>query len=103
MVVYYGLNKKIGNISYYDSSGQQDYTFTKPYSEKTAQDIDNEIHELIETAYIKAKQILTENIEKLTELAQLLLEKEVIFAEDLERIFGKREFPDQETESLKTN
>jgi cell division protease FtsH len=103
MVVYYGLNKKIGNISYYDSSGQQDYAFTKPYSEKTAQDIDKEIHELIESAYIKAKQILTENIDKLTELAQLLLEKEVIFAEDLERIFGKREFPDQETEHLKTN
>lgn len=99
MVVYYGLNKKIGNTSYYDSTGQQEYSFTKPYSEKTAQDIDSEIHELIEKAYERAKSILAENKGKLTELAELLLEKEVIFSDDLERIFGKREFDQQEVQS----
>lgn len=97
MVVYYGLNKKIGNISYYDSSGQSDYTFTKPYSEKTAQEIDEEVHELIEKSYKKAKEILEENKEKLSRLAEQLLDKEVIFAEDLENIFGKRPFDTPET------
>ncbi|MDR2980256.1 MAG: ATP-dependent zinc metalloprotease FtsH [Bacteroidales bacterium] len=92
MVVYYGLNKKIGNISYYDSSGQQEYAFTKPYSEKTAQEIDNEIHELIEKAYERAKSLLADHKGQLTDLAELLLEKEVIFSDDLECIFGKREF-----------
>ena len=90
MVMYYGLNKKLGNISYYDSTGQSEYAFTKPYSEKTAQDIDEEVHQLIETSYNRAKEILSTNKEKLIELAEHLLEKEVIFAEDLERIFGKR-------------
>ncbi|MEG1556522.1 MAG: ATP-dependent zinc metalloprotease FtsH [Bacteroidales bacterium] len=93
MVVYYGLSENIGNISYYDSTGQSEYSFTKPYSEKTAQSIDTEIHDLIESAYEKALELLSNNKEKLTQLAELLLEKEVIFAEDLERIFGKREFP----------
>ena len=92
MVVYYGLNEKIGNISYYDSTGQSDYTFTKPYSEKTAQEIDEEVHKLIESSYNKAKEILIENKEKHAQLAQLLLDREVIFAEDLEKIFGKRPF-----------
>ncbi|MBP1672964.1 MAG: ATP-dependent metalloprotease FtsH [Bacteroidetes bacterium] len=90
MVVYYGLNKKLGNISYYDSSGQSEYAFTKPYSEKTAQDIDEEVRILISEAYERAKNVLSTNKEKLVELAEYLLEKEVIFAEDLERIFGKR-------------
>jgi len=90
MVVYYGLNEKIGNISFYDSTGQQEYALTKPYSEKTAQQIDEEISKLIESAYKRAKDILIENKEKLTQLAEILIEKEVIFAEDLEVIFGKR-------------
>lgn len=90
MVVYYGLNKKLGNISYYDSTGQSEYAFTKPYSEKTAQNIDEEVHQLIESAYKVAYDLLKANQEKLIELADYLLEKEVIFAEDLERIFGKR-------------
>ena len=92
MVTYYGLNNKIGNISYYDSTGQSDYTFTKPYSEKTAQEIDEEVHKLIESSYNKAKEILIANKEKHAQLAQLLLDREVIFAEDLEKIFGKRPF-----------
>lgn len=92
MVMYYGLNKKLGNISFYNSSGQQEYSFTKPYSEKTAQLIDEEVHKLIEQAYNKAVNLLTENKSKVDKLAQLLLDKEVIFSEDLEKIFGKREF-----------
>ena len=90
MVVYFGLNKKIGNVSYYDSSGQSEYSFTKPYSEKTAEEIDKEIHDLIESAYKRALDILKGNKEKLDQLASILLEREVIFAEDLENIFGKR-------------
>ncbi len=92
MVVYFGLNQKIGNISYYDSSGQQEYMFTKPYSEKTAEKIDDEIRSLIEKAYLRAKSILSENKEKLIQLASVLLDKEVIFKEDVELIFGKRPF-----------
>jgi cell division protease FtsH len=95
MVVYFGLNKKIGNISYYDSSGQSEYSFQKPYSEKTAEVIDQEIHKLIESAYERAKKVLIENKEKLETLARVLLEKEVIFREDLEEIFGKRPFDEE--------
>jgi len=90
MVVYYGLSDKIGNISFYDSTGQQEYALTKPYSEQTAQQIDEEISKLIESSYTRAKEILIENKEKLNQLAEILIEKEVIFAEDLEAIFGKR-------------
>jgi len=90
MVVYYGLNDKIGNVSYYDSTGQSEYAFTKPFSEKTAQEIDEEIRKLIASAYERAKNVLLENKDKVVELAEYLLEKEVLFAEDLERIFGKR-------------
>ena len=96
MVAYFGLNKRIGNISYYDSSGQQEYTFTKPYSEKTAQYIDEEVRKLIEQAYQRARDILEINKENLTKLAELLLEREVIFREDLETIFGERPYPDAE-------
>ncbi|MFZ2431641.1 MAG: peptidase M41, partial [Lutibacter sp.] len=92
MVTVYGLNDKIGNITYYDSSGQSDYNFTKPYSEDTAQIIDKEISKIIEEQYQRAIQILSENKDKLTTLAELLLEKEVIFKTDLEIIFGKRAF-----------
>ncbi len=92
MISIYGLNDKIGNRSYYDSTGANEYGFTKPYSEKTAELIDDEVSKMIEAAYVKAKQILTENKHLLTQLAEKLLEKEVIFKEDLETIFGKRTF-----------
>jgi ATP-dependent metalloprotease FtsH len=92
MVVYFGLNKEIGNVSYYDSTGQQEYSFSKPYSESTAQLIDVEIKKIVEQAYQRAKDILIENREKLEELANILLKKEVIFREDLEAIFGVRQF-----------
>ncbi|MGB5645793.1 ATP-dependent zinc metalloprotease FtsH [Muriicola sp.] len=92
MVTIYGLNDAIGNLTYYDSSGQNEYGFTKPYSEETAQTIDQEISKLIEAQYARAIQVLEKNKDKLTELAERLLEKEVIFKEDLEKIFGKRPF-----------
>jgi cell division protease FtsH len=91
IVTIYGLNDKLGNISYYDSTGQSEYSFGKPYSEHTAQVIDQEISKIVEKAYVKAKEILSENKEKLIQLADELLEKEVIFKEDLEVIFGKRQ------------
>jgi len=99
MVTIYGLNSKIGNLTYYDSSGQSDYNFTKPYSEQTAQIIDKEIYAIIDKQYQRALKILGENKDKLTTLAELLLEKEVIFKKDLETIFGKRLF--EEDEELK--
>lgn len=92
MVVYYGLDKKIGNVSYYDSTGQQEYALSKPYSEKTAQEIDTQVHELIESCYNRAKDILMDHKQQLDQLASLLLEREVIFTEDVEHILGKRPF-----------
>ncbi|MEY2997149.1 MAG: ATP-dependent zinc metalloprotease FtsH [Bacteroidota bacterium] len=92
MVTIYGLNDKIGNLTYYDSSGQTDYNFSKPYSEKTAEMIDQEISQIVETQYQRAIDLLEEHKDKLTELANELLEKEVIFKESLERIFGPRPF-----------
>jgi len=103
MVVYFGLNKKIGNISFYDSSGQTEYAFQKPYSEKTAEVIDKEISLLIESAYEKAKKILTENKTSLEKLANVLLDKEVIFKEDLEEIFGKRPFDSESDKPMLTS
>ncbi len=91
MVTVYGLNDKIGNITYYDSTGQE-YGFTKPYSEKTAELIDEEISKLVENQYQRVKELLMKNKDKLVKLAEKLLEKEVIFKEDLEEIFGKRPF-----------
>lgn len=91
MVSFFGMSPKIGNLSYYDSTGQSDYTFSKPYSEMTAQVIDEEIKRIVEEQYQRAKDILSANMEKLHQLAGLLLEKEVIFSEDLEHIFGKRQ------------
>jgi cell division protease FtsH len=90
MVSFFGMSEKVGNISFYDSTGQMDFGFTKPYSEKTAELIDNEVKEIIEESYIRAQEVLKKNIKGLTVLAELLLEKEVIFSEDLERVFGKR-------------
>jgi len=92
MVAYYGLNSKIGNISYYDSTGQQEYSFQKPFSDKTSEIIDEEVHILAEKAYKRALQILTDNKDKLVLLAEKLLEDEVIFSEDVEAIFGPRPF-----------
>ncbi|HRG38106.1 MAG TPA: ATP-dependent zinc metalloprotease FtsH, partial [Bacteroidia bacterium] len=96
MISIYGLNDKIGNISYYDSTGANEYGFTKPYSEQTAQTIDQEVSKLIEASYTRAKDILNKNKHLLTLLAEKLLEKEVIFKEDLETIFGKRPFDKEE-------
>ncbi len=95
MVTVYGLNDEIGNLTYYDSSGQDSYGFSKPYSEETAQTIDKEISKIIEAQYKRAIEVLTEHKDKLTTLAERLLEKEVIFKEDLEKIFGKRPFDQQ--------
>jgi len=92
MVTVYGLNDKIGNLTYYDSSGENDYGFTKPYSDITAQVIDKEISNIIETQYSRAIKLLRKHKSKLIELANFLLEKEVIFKEDLIRIYGERPF-----------
>lgn len=90
MVTVYGLNPVLGNITYYDSSGQTEYQFDKPYSEKTAEVIDAEIHALIEGQYERAKQLLRDNLDKLHALAEDLMKNEVIFKENLEAIFGVR-------------
>src|SRR5690554_5107699 len=102
MVTIYGLNEKVGNLTYYDSSGQSQYNFTKPYSEKTAELIDKEISNLIEEQYQRAVKILEENKDKLTELANVLLEKEVIFKDNLEKIFGERPFEKPEVVTRET-
>jgi len=90
MVAFFGMSDEVGNLSFYDSSGQSEYGFTKPYSERTAELIDSEAKKIIDESYRKAKEVISANIEGLTQLAEQLLEKEVIFSEDLERIFGKR-------------
>ncbi len=95
VVSYFGLSERLGNISYYDSTGQSEFTFTKPYSEKTAEVIDEEVHRLVEESYQRALSILKENIDKLKQLAERLLKEEVIFAEDVESIFGPRPWDDE--------
>ena len=90
MVAYYGMSENVGTLSYYDSTGQSDMAFTKPYSEQTAQQIDTEAKRVIEQAYKMAEQVLREHADGLKELAELLLSREVVFTEDVERIFGKR-------------
>jgi len=90
MIAYFGMSKKVGHVSFYDSTGQSEMSFTKPYSEKTAELIDQEVKDLIEEAYVRAYDILKKHKKGLTQLAEQLLEKEVIFTEDLEKIFGKR-------------
>lgn len=94
MIAFFGLNDKLGNISYYDSTGQSEYSFTKPYSEKTAQVIDEEVSKLVDKAYKRAVDIINRNRDKVEKLAKVLLEKEVIFQEDLIDIFGKRPYED---------
>jgi len=98
MVTIYGLSDKVGNLTYYDSSGQNEYGFTKPYSEQTAELIDKEISDIIEEQYQRAVQILDANKDKLSQLAEVLLDKEVIFKDNLEKIFGKRPFDKPETD-----
>ena len=90
MVTYFGLSDKIGNLSFYDSTGQNDYSFQRPYSDKTAELIDAEAKGIIDEQYERAVNLLLEYREGLTKLAEQLLEKEVIFTEDLEKLFGKR-------------
>jgi AFG3 family protein len=96
MIAYFGMSEKVGHISFYDSSGQSDMAFTKPYSEKTAELIDSEAKSLIEEAYKRSKSILEKHMDGLNKLADILLEKEVIFSEDLEHIFGKRPWQTQQ-------
>ena len=90
MVAYLGMSEKVGNLSYYDSTGQSDMAFTKPYSEQTAQQIDKEVRELIDSAYALAEKTIKRYSKQIAELAELLLEREVVFSDDVERIFGKR-------------
>ena len=96
MVAYYGLDERIGNRSYYDSTGQQDYALTKPFSEKTAEIIDEQVSKLVESAYQEALRILGDNLDGLTQLANKLIDKEVVFGDDLEIIFGKRPWVKEE-------
>lgn len=103
MVTVYGLNDKIGNLTYYDSSGQNDYGFSKPYSEETAQTIDKEISQIIEEQYQRAIDLLDLHKDKLTALAKRLLEKEVIFKDDLEKIFGKRPYGNDDENVARTS
>ena len=103
MVAYYGLDERIGNRSYYDSTGQQDYALTKPFSEKTAEVIDEQVSKLIESAYQEALRILGDNLDGLTQLANKLIDKEVVFGDDLEMIFGKRPWVKEEIDFPKDN
>lgn len=100
MVCYFGMSEKVGNVSYYDSSGQSDFSFNRPYSEKTAELIDSEIKEIIDQSYNRAKKILSDHAEGHKKLAELLLEREVIFGEDLEEIFGPRPWGKGKDEDL---
>jgi cell division protease FtsH len=90
MVAYLGMSKEIGNLSFYESSESAGFNLTKPYSEKTAERLDAEVKKLIDDSYARALGVLKEHESGLVQLAELLLEREVIFAEDLEQIFGKR-------------
>ena len=98
MVVYYGMSDKVGNVSFYDSTGQSEYSFGKPYSEKTAEEIDSEVKRLVEAAYQRAKSIIEGSRDKLEQLAQTLYEREVIFKDDVERIYGPRPWDEKKKE-----
>lgn len=98
LVVYYGMSSKVGNVSYYDSTGQSEWNFTKPFSEQTNQTIDEEVKRMVEEAYQRAKEILIGSRDKLDQLAGVLFEREVIFREDVEKIYGKRPW-DKEAEN----
>jgi cell division protease FtsH len=103
MVTVYGLSDKVGNISYYDSSGQSEFSFNRPYSEKTAEMIDQEVKDMVDAAYDRTKKILSENKDKLEKLAAALLEKEVIFKENLQEIFGERPWDKKKEDANKEN
>ncbi len=103
MVAYFGMSDKLPNMSYYDSTGNSDYGFTKPYSEKTAELIDSEAKDIVSEQYARAKKILKDNAVGHNQLAELLIEKEVIFSEDLERIFGKRPWTSRNDELMAQN
>lgn len=100
MVVYYGMSDKLSNISYFDSS-RSEYSFSKPYSEKTAEIIDEEVKAIVDEQYNRAKDLINSHREQHKELAELLVEKEVIFADDVERIFGKRPWTSRQDELSK--
>ena len=99
LVTYYGMSPEVGNISFYDSTGQSEYAFAKPFSEKTAETIDREVRRMVEEAYAKAKELLLSHREQLDQLATQLYEKEVLFREDLERIYGPRPWEQRELEA----
>jgi cell division protease FtsH len=103
MVAYYGMSEKLPNLSYFDSTGNSDYGFTKPYSEKTAELIDSEAKKIVADEYVRAKKILKDNAEGHKKLAELLLEREVIFSEDLENVFGKRPWSSRHDELILQN
>jgi cell division protease FtsH len=103
MVAYFGMSDNLPNLSYYDSTGHSDYGFTKPYSERTAELIDSEAKEIVAGQYKRAKKILKENAEGHARLSALLLEREVIFSEDLEAIFGKRPWASRHDELILQN
>jgi cell division protease FtsH len=105
MVQYYGMSEKIGEISFYDSTGARGYEFTKPYSEKTAEIMDKEVKDLIQQIHDKTLKLLQDHKEGFVQIAQILLEKEVIFADDIEKILGPKvkpqvddSFPDETEE-----
>ncbi|MFW5916652.1 MAG: ATP-dependent zinc metalloprotease FtsH, partial [Bacteroidota bacterium] len=100
MVAYFGMSEKVGNLSFYDSTGQKEFTFTKPYSEKTAELIDQEVQGYVNKAYQRAYEILKNHSEQLDQLAEMLLEKEIIFSDDLEKILGKREIDDEKKQKI---
>jgi cell division protease FtsH len=100
MVAFLGMSKSLPNLSFYDSSGEVDYTFQKPYSERTAELIDKEVQNIISEQYERAKNILKQNLEKFSQLAELLLKKEVIFTDDVEKILGKRQFDENQAEVI---
>lgn len=102
MVTVYGMNKEIGNMSFYDSK-QSDYTFNKPYSEATSERIDKEVKKIIESAYERTKDLLIHHREHLEIIAKELLEKEILFQSDLERLIGRRPFAGQTTYEKFTN
>ena len=103
LVAYYGMSREIGNLSYYDSTGQSDFNFTKPFSEKTSETIDREVRRMVEEAYERAKQIIVDSREKLDQLATVLYEREVIFREDVEKIYGERPWDAKEGAASETD
>ncbi|MBS7292567.1 MAG: cell division protein FtsH, partial [Bacteroidales bacterium] len=103
MVQYYGMSEKVGEISFYDSTGSRGYDLSKPYSEKTAELMDQEVKDLVNEIHDRTLRILTEHKEGFVQMARLLLEKEVIFAEDIERILGPKVKPDEAAEEKTDN